>query len=272
MQTPTRDRLVRLVRRPDADLAEAALLCAAELDPHLDVEVELLRVDALTDGLRSRGLDAAHPERAAAQLAAYLADELGFAGGPGGPDPDASLLHRVLTTRRGLPITLSIVYVAIAQRLRVAAFPIALPGHVVVGVAGQGRPLVLDPYHGGVRLDDAGVASLVAAVTSDQLAFRRSMLRPSPSVHMVRRLLHNLTRDLRATDRPRDALTNVELKLLLPNRLPDDHRAQGELLAAIGQFHLAAAAFERYLELSSDAAPGREQARRAAIDARARMN
>jgi regulator of sirC expression with transglutaminase-like and TPR domain len=267
------DRLVTLVRRPDADLAEAALLCAAQVEPELDLEVELLRVEALTDGLRSRGFDPSDPGRAAGHLAGYLADELGFLGGHApGPDPDASLLHRVLTTRRGLPLTLSIVYVAIAQRLRLPAYPIALPGHVVMAIAGRERPIVLDPYHGGTALDEPGVASLVAAVTGERVAFRRSMLRPAASVDVVRRLCNNLGRDLRAADRLRDALAIVELKLALPNRLPEDHRLQGELLTATGRFDAAAAAFERYLEVTGPDAPGREAARRSAIDARARMN
>jgi regulator of sirC expression with transglutaminase-like and TPR domain len=273
MPEETRQRLLRLVRRPDADLAEAALLCAAELDDDHDVEATLLRLDALADGMRTQGFTVGDAEHDADALAAHLGGTHGFRGEADQYyDPANGLLGQVLDRRRGLPITLTIVYVAIGQRLGVPVFPIALPGHVVAGVGGGERPVVIDPFHGGRRLDEADLTRRVQEATGGRLSFRRSMLRPSPAVNMVRRLLNNLTRDLTNADRPADALRTVELKLLLPNRLPDDHRVRGELLGRIGRFDEAADAYEHYLEAVSDDAPDREEVRRAAISSRARLN
>ena len=273
MPEDTRQRLLRLVRRPDADLAEAALLCAAELPASPDVDATLLRLDALADDLRSRGFVSGEPEHDAAALTEHLAGRHGFHGDAAGyHDPANSLLGDVLDRRRGLPITLSILYVGIGRRLEVPAFPIALPGHVVTGIGGRDRPVVLDPFHGGRLLDEAALSARVEELTGGRLAFRRSMLRPSPAVNVVRRLLNNLTRDFTNADRPADALRAVELKLLLPNRLPDDHRVRGELLGRIGRFDEAALAYERYLEAVSEDAPDREEVRRAAIQSRARLN
>lgn len=272
MPPPTRDRLLRLVRRTDADLAEAALLVAAEADPALDVDAALLRLDALADQLRTRGFRASgDPQVDGPRLASELGEHAGFRGHePGERRPEDALLDHVLQRRRGLPITLSIVYVALGRRLQVPAFPIALPGHVLVGVGD--RPVVLDPFHGGVELDEAAVAERVATLSGGQLAYRRAMLRPAPAVNVVRRLLNNLTRDYVQADRPRDALWTVELKQLLPNRLPDDHRVRGHLLERLGRFDVAAAAFEAYLQEVGPQAPDLEEVRRAAIRARARMN
>lgn len=273
MSETSRERLVRLVRRNDADLAEAALLCCVELEPDLDVDVALLRLDALADGLRSRGLVGVTPETAARGLAAYLAVEHGFAGEVESyHDPSNGLLSRVLQTRRGLPITLTIVYVAIARRLGLLAYAVNLPGHVVAAIGGDERPVVLDPFHGGIVLEEAAIAARVAAATGGKLEYRRSMLRPASAADVVRRLLNNLTRDLSAAGTPRDALWTVELKLLLPNRTPEDHRTHGELLAATGRFDAAADAYERYLELVDETASDHELVRRAAIEARARLN
>lgn len=273
MTTDVSRRLVRLVRRADADLAEAALLCAAGCDPEVEVDVQLLRVDALADQLRGTGGDLSPGRPAARTLAHHLGTVLGFRGDPARfHDPDSSLLHRVLDTRQGLPITLSIVYVALARRLGVAAWPVALPGHVVVGVGDGERPQVLDPYHSGELLDEAALAARVRAATGGALAYRRAMLRPAPAVAIVRRLLNNLTRDLVAAERPAAALWTVEAKLALPNHVPEDHRQRGELATATGRFDVAAAALERYLELSSGDSEERRRARRGAIEARARMN
>jgi regulator of sirC expression with transglutaminase-like and TPR domain len=273
MTPPGPERLVRLVRRADADLAEAALLVASGCDPTLDVEVALLRVDALADQVRHLGAAGSAAPEAARLLAEHLGGELGFHGDPDRfHDPDSSLLHRVLDTRQGLPITLSALYVAVARRLHLPAFAVALPGHVVVGLADDDLPVVLDPYHGGRRLTEPELVERVRTTTGGRLAYRRAMLRPSPAVHLTRRMLHNLTRDLRTAGRVDEAIWTVETKLALPNHLPEDHRDRGELEMLRGRFDLAARALERYLELTSGDTPERDAARRTAIDARARLN
>lgn len=273
MSARSRARFAAVGRRHDGDLAEAALLCGVEADPELDVEVALLRLDALADGVRRREPRGAPPPQQAELLAAELAGVHGFTGDRTSyHDPDNSLLHRVLDRRRGLPLTLSILYVAIAQRVGIAAFPVALPGHVVTAVATDDRPVVLDPFHAGIRLDEAAIEQRVAATTGGQVAYHRAMLRPTSTPVLLRRLLNNLTRDLVAADRPDDARWAVELKLLLPTRQPEDHRALGELLTRTGRFDAAAQAYERYLELTGGHSDDAEAVRRAAIGARARLN
>jgi regulator of sirC expression with transglutaminase-like and TPR domain len=272
MSDATRARLVKLVRRNDADLAEAALLVAAEARPDLPIDGTLLRLDALADAVRVDGFRATGDARIdGPTLASQLAGSRGFRGhAQGRRVPEDALLDRVLDRRVGLPISLSIVYVALARRLDVRAYPIALPGHVVVGV-GDG-PVVVDPFHGGIELDEAAVAARVATATSGQLAFRRSMLRPASAVNVVRRLLNNLTHDYTLARRHRDALWTVEVKQVLPNRLPDDHRVRGRLLDQLGRFDEAAAAYEAYLDAVGGDGPDAAEVRSSAIRSRSRLN
>lgn len=277
MSTASRRRLAQIVREPECDLAEAALLCCVEADPALDVEGQLLRIDALADRLRSTNRlpsgEAVHDARA---LGRFLADDLGFTGDTETyNDPRNGLLSEVLERRRGLPITLSILLLAIARRLRVPAYPIALPGHVVVGVigeAGSDRPVVVDPFHDGRLVDEPELASRVRALTHGQLGFRRAMLRPTPAPALIRRVLNNLTRDFTSAGSQTDALWTVELKLLLPGSVPDDHRVLGELLVALGRFDEAADAYEAYVELVDGDAPDITEVSRQAIRARAKLN
>lgn len=274
-----RRRLAAVARDPDADLAEAAALVASEAgppDPAL-VTRTLLRVDALTDQLRIAGVtpvDAAHD---AAALREALGVERGFRGhDDGGRVPADGLLDHVLDRRRGLPITLSILYVAVARRLRVRAYPIALPGHVVVGIVDPtgptDRPVVIDPFHGGATMDEGAVAALVGRATSGQLTFHRAMLRPADTGGLVRRLLNNLTHDYSAQGQLRDALWTVECKQVVPGAVADDDRVRGRLLEQLGRFDEAADAYEAYVRRAPDDAPDRDEVRRDAVRSRARTN
>lgn len=267
-----RERLVRLVQQRDADLAEAALLVCADADPDIDVSAQLLRLDAIADGLRSSSRNVTgDPAGDARALADYLAHELGFRGDAAGDDPRNGLLVSVLDRKRGLPITLSILYVAIGRRLRVPIYPITLPGHVLAGIGGSDRPVVLDPAERGRLLDEAELGERVHAATDGQLTFRRHMLRPAETPALVRRLLADLTRDFTLSTHYAQALWSVDVKLALPNWLPDDHRVRGDLLTKVGRYDEASNAFRTYVELAPDA-PDTEEVRHRAIHALAKLN
>lgn len=280
MSQSSRRRLAEIVREPACDLAEAALLCCMEVQPDLDIEVELLRLDALADGMRSGGFVPDGPEDNARALAGYLAGDLGFSGDVlNYHDPRNGLLTSVMDRREGLPITLSIVYIAIAARLGVRAFGVNAPGHFLVGVSGSSipeldssvRPAILDPFHEGALLADEQVEELVRAATSGLVGFARSMVRPAAPAQVIRRLLDNLTRDFLAEGDAEDALWTVELKRLLPGAGPADTETHGRLLIQLGRYLEAAQVLE---DGADEAEPGdvTDQLSRMAMRARAKMN
>lgn len=272
MSSESRRRLARLLRDPAADLAEAALLVCAEIHPDLEVGAELLRLDALADRLVTDGFEPSGGEADARALGAYLHGQLGFDGEREAYyDPRNALLTSVLDRRRGLPITLSIVYVAVARRAGLDAFGIALPGHFVAGLAADPRPVVLDPFNGGQVLDGQQMAERVAATTGGRIAFDAAMLRPAPAAAVVRRILNNLTRDFASQGDLEDALWTVELKELLPGAVAGDRRDRGRLLLRLGRYRQAARALEAYLDRASDPAD-REEVARLARQCRAAMN
>lgn len=273
MSDTSRTRLARVVRRAGGDLAEAALLICCELHPETDVDVELLRLDAMADSLRARDVLTGDPEHDAMLLAEHLGGELGFSGDESDYNaPRNGLLTSVLDRRKGLPIALSIVYVAVGQRLRIPIYGIGLAGHFVVGVKTDDSILVLDPFNGGRALTQRQLEDLVRVGTGGRLEFRRAMLRPSPTPAVIRRLLNNLTRDFRAQGDVENALWTIELKALLPHVPVGDHRDRGELLAAGGRFDEAARAFETYLEEAGETAPDADEVRALAIRSKARLN
>lgn len=272
MSRSSRKRLAAAVRDPNADLAEAALLCATESNPDLDVDVALLRLEAYADDLRTRGFPGSDTVAQAAALAGYLHGRQGFTGDTDDyHDPRNSLLDHVLARKRGLPITLSIVYVAVARRLRVSAFGIGLPGHFVAGIGDPERPVVLDPFHGGRVIGDAELTELVERSTAGRARFVPSMLRPETPPRVIRRLLDNLSRDQVAQGDVNGALRTIELKQLLPISAPEDLRLYGELLIQTGRYGEAATVLDEYVARAptpDDAEAARVIARRA----RAKLN
>ncbi len=267
-----RERFARVVRDPRADLAELGLRISLEADPTLDVELGLLQVDAIADGLRTRGFHHRDHEAAGAALAGYLGGELGFTGDATNyHDPANGLLDHVLQRHRGIPITLTALYVAVATRLRARAYPIALPGHVVVGIGGEVPAVVLDPFDGGRRLTEQELAMLVERTTAGRARFHRAMLRPATPASIAHRILNNLNRDFRAIGDAASALWATELKMICPGAESELFRERGDLLIALGQYDAAALSLDDYLEHHEDAADFEEvqvRARRA----RARLN
>ncbi|HWF52017.1 MAG TPA: transglutaminase-like domain-containing protein [Solirubrobacteraceae bacterium] len=142
-----------LAGAPDAGLDVLALALAAEFR-EVDAPEAMATLDVLGEEL-SREL-ASVTEAAEQQALAcgrLLGVEHGFAGDREDYDnPDNSMLDLVLTTRRGLPIVLSVVYVEVARRAGIPLAGVGLPGHFVVGHFGAHPPVLIDPFAGGAAL------------------------------------------------------------------------------------------------------------------------
>ena len=78
---------------------------------------------------------------------------------------DNSFINRVLETKRGLPITLSVLYLLIGQRLGTPIEPISSPGHFVTGCFDEQAPFYIDPFERGKFLTAGQMLKRVEAIT-----------------------------------------------------------------------------------------------------------
>lgn len=141
----------------------------------VEEEAVLLELDRLADAVTERGVPA-EPIAQARLLAAVLGDQAGFVGNSAEYDhPDNSMLDLVLERRTGLPILLSIVWVEVGRRVGIPVQGVGLPGHYIAAVFGDGAPVPVDPFRGGV---------LVEGLFGD--------LVPTPAPATVLRMLSNL--------------------------------------------------------------------------------
>jgi regulator of sirC expression with transglutaminase-like and TPR domain len=116
--------------------------------------------------------------------------ELGFHGRSDDYDaPEHSFMADVLETKRGLPIALSLLTVAVAEAAGVRAFGVALPRHYVVGLGDQSGFVLIDPFHHGRVLAPADVHKLTGVSGLDVIGHAVSQTTPRAT---LMRMLANL--------------------------------------------------------------------------------
>ena len=234
-------------------LLEAAVSVAQDEFPRLDPQGVLSQVDALADRLKRRVPADAVVLQKLRFLNRYFFQDLGFAGNVNNYyDPRNSYLHEVLAMRRGIPITLALIYIELATQVGISARGVSFPGHFLVKLrAGKGE-VVIDPLTG---------QSLSRADLEERLMpFRRSrgltgdfevplglFLQAATPRETLARLLRNLKEIHRsAEDWPRLLAVCDRLVVLLPQAW-DERRDRGLVRAELGQDDAAAQDIVEYL-------------------------
>jgi regulator of sirC expression with transglutaminase-like and TPR domain len=266
-QAEGRSRFTALVGRPEGeiDLAEAALLIAAEEYPDLDMAAYLTLLARMGEELRRRTRDVRSAASALETLNHYLFDELGFAGNlEEYYDPRNSYLNEVLDRRTGIPISLSTVYMAVARHGGLPISGVGFPGHFLVKVASGGEEIVLDPFNRGAILTEADCQKLLDQATAGRARFSRELLRAAGTKAILARMLANLKGVYSATRQYAKALSCVERTLLLTPDSVREIRDRGLLLAQMQRTEEAIRELTRYLKLTpapEDADRVKEQVR-----------
>jgi regulator of sirC expression with transglutaminase-like and TPR domain len=150
------DYLVRLGQTGDGphDLATAALMLAA-LD-HPDRKLDRFRshLSELAERVRAEADFACDGESAARALSSVLAGHYGYEGERADyDDPENADLMAVIDRKRGLPVTLGILYIHAARASNMQAEGLFAPGHFLMRVAVKGSEAIIDPFNGGAVLD-----------------------------------------------------------------------------------------------------------------------
>lgn len=264
-----RSRLEEILARPDREvnLAEAALLVAAEEYEGLDVRSYLVRLDEMGVALRGRLEEEPRPERAIMALNRYLFQEQGFRGNTEEYyDARNSYLNEVLDRKTGIPITLSTVYMEVARRAGLEVEGVGLPGHFVVRVQMPSRSLLVDPFHGGSLLTEHDCQERLDRIFDGKVKLEPKMLHPCRRKEMLERILRNLKAIyLRDEDKDR-ALRVVDLLVRIQPGSAEDLRDRGVLYAALDCYGHAARDLESYLALAPQARDAEElQARVASL-------
>lgn len=253
------DYFASLVQSDDHfPLLEAAASLAQDEEPDLDVQHVLDDVERLLKKVKTRLPEDADELTRLAILAQVFYKDMGF--GVNANDfyaPENSYLQEVLRTRRGLPISLAVIWLELAQGLGLHAQGISFPGHFLVKVALQGGLVVLDPLTGeslgldnlaerlGPYRDDvdwAAGADLDSGETPLGL-----YLQACPPRDLLARMLRNLKEVFRAQeDWPRMLAVLDRLVVLLPE-VWTERRDRGLVHAELGHTQEALHDLQVYL-------------------------
>ncbi|WP_293661960.1 tetratricopeptide repeat protein [Rhodoferax sp. OV413] len=244
----------RLVQSDDSfPLLEAALCLAQDEYPALDLQGCLDTVDQLQARVQRRLAADAAPLQKIRVLNQFFYNDLGFGGNVNNYyDPDNSFLSEMLRQRRGIPISLAVLWMELAHGLRLDAKGVSFPGHFLVKVSLPMGMAVIDPMSG---------RSLSREALSEMLEpYRRRSglvesfeaplglyLQPATGRDIIARMLRNLKEIYRSQqDWQRLLAVQERLVILLPQAW-SEYRDRGMAHAELGHANEALADLELYL-------------------------
>jgi len=241
------------------NLLEAAVSLAQDDVPQLDVQAVLAQVDALARRLRERLAPETPPPERLRLLTRFFHGELGFAGNLNNYyAADNSFVHRVLETRRGIPITLAVLLLELGEQAGLRMAGVAFPGHFLVKCRIGLGEVVLDPFTGEAlsptRLDELLAVYRHGSGLPDDLELPLEFfLRAATKRQILARMLRNLKEVHRAA---RDSMRLLAVQQRLVVLLPEDaaeRRDRGLALEALGAHAAAADDLAFYLAECGDA-------------------
>jgi regulator of sirC expression with transglutaminase-like and TPR domain len=258
-----------LVGREDdkIELARACLQIAEDAYPGLDVDGYVGEIVRFAKRLRARIPLGAGAEDRIIALNEFLFADLGFSGNADNYyDPRNSYLNEVIDRRKGIPITLAVLYIEIGRRIELPLEGVSFPGHFLVRLPMRGGTLVLDPFSGGApqssdelreRLKRVIPRVAGAGVPLAELPLG-PFLEPAGNRQILARLLRNLKGVYREKDKPERLLEVLNRMVIVAPDAAGERRDRGYVYHRLECWRPALQDLADYLERAPDAADQEE--------------
>jgi regulator of sirC expression with transglutaminase-like and TPR domain len=243
----------------DIPLFEAATSLAHDEYPDLDVQQVMGDVDQLLARVKRRLPADAPALQRLRILNQFFFNELGYGGNVNNfYDPDNSYLNAVMRTRRGIPISLAVLWMELAHGLSLHVRGVAFPGHFMVKINLPKGQVVIDPFNGhslsreelAERLEPFKRHSGMVDEFDVPLGLYLQAATPR---EILTRMLRNL-KEIHHSQQDWQRLTAVldRLVVLLPREWVE-YRDRGMALAEQGRSAEAVADLETYLANATQA-------------------
>ncbi|HCJ82231.1 MAG TPA: hypothetical protein DHV50_12105 [Erythrobacter sp.] len=241
-----------------ANLGEAALLLAS-LDCS-DVPLEPYRDHLASIARTAEKLSADGPSAALRQA---IAGELGYEGDQKTyDDPQNANLIRVIDRRKGLPVSLGILYIETARALGLEACGLNFPNHFLIRLQWNSGRAIVDPFNGGISLDARALRDLLAQFQGASAELTQAHYTGVSDLDILLRLQNNIKLRLLRDGKLEPALQVIrDMRLLAPG-IPSLLREEGLLLARKGERRAAIGCLRDFLTRDDIREPERVDAAR----------
>ncbi len=207
------DELLDFVSRRDFSLERALFMLARPLYPDVDLAQVESMLNELANELHKRIATAEDPYDVVQHVNDFFLNELGFAGNSRDYyNPDNNILHRVLETRRGIPISLGIVYLLVGRRVNLPVFGVGAPAHFLVKFVLEGKEIYVDVFNRGRIMSRKDAEEFINGMG---FSFEPRFLKNSSDLEMLARTCRNLARAFSAADEQPKANVLMELSIEL---------------------------------------------------------
>jgi regulator of sirC expression with transglutaminase-like and TPR domain len=178
----------------DINLARAALYIAQTMYPELDIDSQLQILDQMSEEVARRLPQSRYPLMVIRTINEYLYGDLGFTGNHSNYyDPRNSFLNEVLARRTGIPITLALVYLEIAQRIEFPMIGIGMPGHFIIRPDFEDSEIFIDTFHNGDILFAEDCRQKLMNIYQQEIPYLTpSLVPPVTKLQFIARMLNNL--------------------------------------------------------------------------------
>ena len=244
------------VNQPDEQisLAKAALFFAQTQYPDLNPDDYLNKLDAIASVLQEKLPDNSYPLKMIQTINQYLFEELRFTGNTRDYyDPRNSYLHEVLDRKLGIPISLSILYLEIAQRLNFPMVGIGMPGHFLIRPNFEDAGIFVDAFNQGEILFPEDCESRLQQVYQQPVKLESAFLEAISNRQILVRMLTNLKIIYINNHLYENALQVINSLLILMPDSDMELRDRGLLYYQMGDGEHAIVDLETYLKLSPNA-------------------
>lgn len=247
--SPAGQRFYQEVNKADGriNLAAAALYIAQEEHWDMNPATYIEKLDNMAADVRSRLPARRYPLKVIQAINDYLFGELHFSGNSQDYyNPGNSFLNCVLDRRLGIPITLSLVYLEIANRLKFPMVGVGMPGHFLVRPVIEDMEIFVDPFNKGeiMFVADCQEKFHILFPHSDWHPEFLSGVMPKP---FLARMLMNLKAVYLQREEYEEVISVLDkLLLLVPNESPQ-RRDRGLMHYRLKNYDHAREDLEAYL-------------------------
>ncbi|MCA8997804.1 MAG: trypsin-like peptidase domain-containing protein [Planctomycetaceae bacterium] len=231
----TRDQLIESLDQDPPDLLRAALALAAMDNRDLDAEESVSTIQQMAEEFHSADRDDEPLEERLERFHRFFFEEQNYHGNRTNYyDYANSYLNEVIDDREGLPITLSVLYVELANRCGFKAEGVGLPGHFIARIQlSKEEERLVDVFERGEFLSEKECQQRVREFSGRP--WSPSYLDAQPAHAIIERMLRNLIRVANDKRDPEAALRYTRTVLALKPDSPDDTLFRAVLCYSTGR-------------------------------------